>query len=187
MSPRRPATESRDDNHSLERSRGRALDRAVKLLSYRSRTRQEIVSGLCGKGFPPRVAEDVAEELAAKGLLDDARLSRDMIESCQDAGRSRSRTYADLRRRGIGRETAEESLRAFFDPEREREAAFAMLRKSLSGRLASFPEPDMESAARKLCRSGFSASVVANAINRMKGEVSGLLEAPFLDTDTRLS
>jgi regulatory protein len=131
------------------------------------------VSSLCEKGFGTEVVESVAAELLDKGLLDDARLARDIVASGQRASKSRSRIYADMRRRGIARDEAEESLQACFDPEREREALAQLMRRSLSCLPGSPREADIEKTAGRLFRRGFSAAAIADVLGDIRQDEGG--------------
>jgi regulatory protein len=123
---------------------------------------------LRNKGFSLQVVEGVVEELEERGLLEDACLARDMVMNGQRANKSRSRIYADLRKRGIDRDIAEESLQSCFDPEKEREAATCLLQKSLYTSSSPPTEADIERAARRLSGRGFSPSAVLNALAGIK-------------------
>ena len=157
------------------------------MLSYRSRTHFELVEGLRRKGFPEEVVVGVAAELEDRGLVDDARLARDIVCGGQMAGKSRLRIYAGMRRRGISREDAEESMRSCFNPEREREAAYRLLRSSLPCPPGSAGKGDIERAARRLSGRGFSASAIADVLGDIQDGGSGGGMPRFLDTDSQLS
>ncbi|MBN2025862.1 MAG: RecX family transcriptional regulator [Actinobacteria bacterium] len=120
------------------------------------------------KGFSKEIVDDINTELEDKGLIDDSCLARDIIASGQRANRSRSRIYAELRRRGITREEAEESLDHGFDPERERKAAAELMYRNLSCLPGSANKSDIEKISRRLFRRGFSASAIAGAVEDMQ-------------------
>jgi SOS response regulatory protein OraA/RecX len=157
------------------------------MLSYRSRSRQEIVSDLCDRGFSIDVVTGVVSELEEKGLVGDACLARDMVMSGQRSNKSRSRIYADLRKRGIAREIAEDSLFAYFDEDEECEAAARVLRKMLPETGLPPQDGEKERAARRLSGRGFPASAVAYALNDALIARHSPGESPFLDTYSKLS
>ena len=100
-----------------------------------------------------------------RGWLDDEELARSIVHGGQKANKGWPRIYGDLRRRGITRELAEESLRNHFDYRKERESARRLLRDELG---ASPPLPgdgDMERAVRRMARRGFSPSAIAGAVD----------------------
>jgi regulatory protein len=139
------------------------------MLSYRSRSCTEIKDDLCGKGFPAKTIDSIVSELAERGLIDDRLLARDLVASGQRARKSRSRIYADLRKRGFDREMTEEALATCFDPEMERRAAGETMRKLLHSGSSPPTEDDIERAARRLSSRGFTPSAVAQAIYDMRG------------------
>jgi len=114
-------------------------------------------------------------------------LARDIIASGQRAGKSRSRIYADLRRRGITREEAEERLDDGFDLEREREAVSQLMRKNLSSLPDSPSRADIERISGRLFRRGFSSSAIASAIDDLSCAEESSQAPRFLDTDSQLS
>ena len=142
---------------------------------------------LCEKGFGKEIADDIATELEDKGLIDDLRLARDIVASGQRAGRSRSRIYAELRRRGIAREVVEESLDDGFDPEREREAVARIMHGNLSSLPGSPSKSDIERISRRLFRRGFSASAIADVVDDIQNDGGDCRTPRFLDTDSQLS
>jgi len=134
------------------------------MLSYRPRSREEITRDLSRKGFPADIVESVIAELAEKKLIDDLILAEDIVRSGQRTHKSRSKIYSELRKRGIGREDAEESLAACFEVEKERESAASAMAKLLSSSPSPPSEGDIERATRKLSGRGFSSSAVAYAL-----------------------
>ncbi len=157
------------------------------MLSYRSRSRDEIVRDLNGKGFADDIVDSVISELVDKNLIGDLSLARDIILSGQRSHKSRSKIYSELRKRGIAREDADESLAAIFDAESERESAVSAMTRFLS-LSPSPPSPaDIERAARKLAGRGFSSAAVAYALRDATPSVSDHEAGAFLDTINKLS
>jgi regulatory protein len=153
------------------------------MLAYRSRSRQEIAADLGGKGFRAEIIDETIHELEEKGLIGDASLAHDIVMAGQRCNKSRSRIYSDMRRRGIEREAAEESLDAFFDQEEECKAAMLMMRRLLSSTASLPTADDIEKAARKLSGRGFSGNAVAHALREASSRLSDTPgESAFLDT-----
>ena len=157
------------------------------MLAYRSRSLREIASDLAAKGFSAETIEEVTDELELKGLLDDEKLAQDIVLGGQKSDRGRSRIYADLRKRGIDRELAEESLEIHFDPEKECESAKYLVRRNLVSCRPPVSEDDIERAARRVSTRGFSPAAVASALHEIAGDEATGREQGFLDTDRRLS
>lgn len=187
MRTRRLSTRIQSDKSDGDSAYKRALRRALKLLAYRSRSRYEIISDLLDRGFSPHIVDRVVIELSDGDWLDDNKLARDIVIQCQRANKGRSRIYAEMRKRGIERELAEENLRDHFDPLKENEAASSLLAKNLAVCPHPPMEADIERAARRLSSRGFSPAAVANALDEIvHGSVTGM-EQGFLDTDSKLS
>jgi regulatory protein len=163
------------------------MRRALQMLSYRSRTIQEIASDLHGKGFSTQTVDDVVGELEQKGLVGDASLARDMVAAGQRSHKSRSRIYTELRRRGIDRETTEAVLQSDFNGEEERKAAVHAMRKILPQTMSPPDDDDMRRAAKKLSRRGFSGSSIAYALDEVISGSGIAGEGTFLDTESKLS
>ncbi|MEW6553062.1 MAG: RecX family transcriptional regulator [Actinomycetota bacterium] len=166
--------------------RKRALRRALAMLTYRPRSREEICRDLSVKGFKPDVVDDVVAELSEKRLLCDPSLARDIVASGQRSGKSRAKIYSELRRRGIDREVAEESLEACFDASLEREAAVKAMDCLLTPHGHSPSCEDIEKAARKLAGRGFSSSAVAYALRDASARAGETDGSRFLDTVNKL-
>lgn len=166
----------------LEKIRRRAFRRALAMLSRRSRSREEIVRDLSGKGYEDCVVESVVSGLETRNLLDDVSLSRDIVRECQRNGKSRSRIYAELRRRGIGREQSEESMKSYFDPSLEEKAALRLMRGMIGGHACALDDKELRKAARRLCARGFSISAVSNALDLVRNGAYRNGKEPFLDT-----
>jgi SOS response regulatory protein OraA/RecX len=116
-------------------------------------------------GFTPHIVETAVAELSERGWLDDGGLARDTVIQCQRANKGRSRVYAELRKRGIERELAEDSMCEYFDCEKENEAARQLFSKSIAACAYPPTDADIERAARRLSSRGFSPSAVANALH----------------------
>ena len=168
---------------TLEQGYKGAFARALKMLSYRSRSRHEISADLGGKGFSQEVVNRVIEELQDRGWLNDSELAQDIISYGQDRNKGWMRIYADLRRRGIERRLAEESLERYYDNERARKTLLWLARESLSAYSSPPCKKEVDAIIRRISRQGFSplsAKGVVYDLSRDKGweEVpAGLLDS----------
>jgi regulatory protein len=151
-----------------------ALKDALRLLSMRARTRQELSQALTRKGHPLPAISAALERVAALGYLDDARYARARATAMLREGKMGPAGVAQhLRARGIPAEVARSALDdAIRELEFDAEAtARALLeRRGLHGR----PLTDRERgrAARVLAARGFSAAVA----ERLLGEAAGSLD-----------
>ena len=65
----------------LDEEKTRAKNKALALLSYRSRSVSELRKKLCEKEFSRKTVEDIIEDLLRVGLLDDVRFASAYIHS----------------------------------------------------------------------------------------------------------
>jgi len=115
----------------------KSLDSALRLLSYRPRSEQELRDRLARKAFGRRVIEDTLRRLRELGYVDDAAFARFWTETRQ-AQRPRSRRLltGELRRRGVAQEQAEEATADISDEEAAYQAASRRLSASGGKHLA---------------------------------------------------
>ncbi len=136
-------------------------------MASRPQSSPEINSDLSKKGFEAEIVSRVIEELHDRGLLDDAILARDIILLDQRMNRGRLRIYADLRKRGIGRSLAEESLDEFYDTEAERKSIVHLLEQITSPGASDFDESQLNKIARKISGRGFAPGIVRAIMREM--------------------
>lgn len=143
---------------------------ALRLLSMRARTRQELQQALARKQHPPPAIAAALEKVQALGYLDDARYARARAESMLRDGKMGPQAVTQhLRARGIPAEVARSALQ---DAERALDfdadaAARALLeRRGLYAPGRTLSEKEKGKAARVLLARGFSAAVA----ERLLGE-----------------
>ncbi len=109
----------------------KARESALRLIGYRDRTRSEIRKRLIGSEFPEDIVEEVIEQLAAVGLIDDEKFSRNWVKS-RSAGRpmGKMRLAWELRAKGVDAPVVEEALENI-DEEKEFELAMSLAQKKL--------------------------------------------------------
>jgi regulatory protein len=128
-------------------------------LTGQARSRRELRGKLAGKGVPDELAERLLDRFADVGLVDDAAFARTWVESRQRSrGLARRALAQELRRKGVDDETARTALDDL-DPEREEQAARALVRK----KLRSLRGLDHATASRRLAgllaRKGYPAGL----------------------------
>lgn len=140
-----------------------ALRHALRLLSMRARTRQELQQALARKQHPPAAIAAALERVQSLGYLDDARYARARAESLLGEGKMGPQgVMQHLRARGIPAEVARSALedaeRALdFDADAVARALLERRGLSAPGRILS--EKEKGRAARVLAARGFSAAV----------------------------
>lgn len=148
----------------------RALERALRLLSYRPRSEGEIKERLKREGFDEEVIGHVAERLRKMSLLDDLAFAQSWKES-REAFRPRSKRLLEreLRRKGVAPEVV---ARVVADVDDEGEAYRVALKRSrqLAGR--EFPE-FRRKLTTYLSRRGFDWEVIKAVTERLWQEIGG--------------
>lgn len=148
----------------------RATDACLKLLSVRSRSRQELDAALARKGFTEKVREEALSRVTGWGYLDDTRFAQERAAALLRKGRLGPRAVLQkLEAHGLPEETARQALAQASGAEAF--DALAAARAVLEGRgLLGRPLDAKERgrAARLLDSRGFSEDV----IHRLLGEPS---------------
>lgn len=146
-----------------------AMERALHVLGYRSRSEGEMRTRLLRAGYAQGTVEEVVSRLGELGYLDDEEFAR-------NAARERARNYGprriygDLRKRGVGEELAREAADAQFSGESELAAA-----QSAASR--RYNTERSEAVARRvygfLARRGYSAGVCAEVAKSYRAGEAG--------------
>ncbi len=135
---------------------------ALRMLAQRRLTVAQLSAKLQRKGFDDAAVEAAVASCARDGLLDDGLYALLYVEG-RRAPVGDARLLAELVTRGIDRDAARERIAAAAEPEHERIAlAFEKLRKAK-------PEVSYQSAARKLERLGFPASLIYRVLRERAG------------------
>lgn len=148
----------------------RALEKALRLLSYRPRSEGEVRARLRRQGFGEGVISHVVERLRGLGLLDDLAFALAFKES-REAFRPRSKRLLEreLRGKGVAPEVVAEAVA---DVDDESEAYRAGLKKSRQLAGKEFSEFRRKLAAY-LSRRGFDWEVIKAVTERLWQEIGG--------------
>lgn len=153
-----------------ERPRTSVKDRALRLLSVRSRSRAELRIRLIRAGYELVEIEEAIADLEAVGLVDDERFAREYAEHQRRRGMGRRAGMAALRAKGVDRHVAEQAV-GETNPEDEAERAFELARGRLE-RLGGLP-PDV--AHRRtvgfLLRRGYEPIIAGSAVRRAAADM----------------
>lgn len=142
----------------------KAYQKALRLLSYRPRSRREVLERLKTKGVAEEVLALVLDRLSQAGLLDDLAFALWWIENREGfRPRSRSLLRYELRRKGVEEETIVQALEGIDETESARRAAQA--------RLSRYAHLDEDTFRKKLSqflmRRGFSYSVIREVVGNL--------------------
>lgn len=89
----------------------RALQTAIRFISYRPRSQQEVEQKLLSKEYAPPVVQQVIEKLQTNGLVGDEQFAQVWIENRTEfRPRSRRLLAMELRQKGISNEIIEQSF-----------------------------------------------------------------------------
>ncbi len=154
-------------HHDLLRIRVRAL----RLLAVRARTEEELRRTLLRTDVAPGIVETVLDELRGGGAIDDEAFAQAFADERRRRKKhAPARIEADLRRRGIARETARAAARDTYGAGEEAEGnlfdtALALLQRRY-GRYAGLSEA---AAGRRLAgllnRAGYPAATALDAVH----------------------
>jgi regulatory protein len=147
-----------------------AHERALRLLSVRSRSRRELQQRLRQAGFEDEEVAGTLARLEAVGLIDDERFARELARHQVTVRRAGRRAVADaLFAKGIARPTIE-AVVAELGSEHDEERAVELARER-ARRLRSVGP---EAAYRRLCaflaRRGYDGAVAREAARRALAE-----------------
>jgi regulatory protein len=105
-----------------ERPKTSVKERALRLLTVRSRSRSELRHRLLRADFEPEEVEAALNDLEAVGLIDDEAFARELAEHQRRKGLGRRAGMAGMRAKGVDRELAER-ITGDVNPEDEAERA----------------------------------------------------------------
>lgn len=156
-----------DAFEELRRSSSKALDRqkALELLSRRSYSRRELKDKLLRRGADEQRAEDCVAWLCERGYLDDGEYAGAIARHYAAKGYGAGRVREELRRRGVERELADETLAELPEGTEKLDAFIAR-------RLGDTNDRD---SVRKVCaalfRRGWSREDIRAALRRFETDV----------------
>lgn len=163
---------SEDELNAVVRAEilAKAKERALGLLSYRSRSREELSRRLRRAGYDEDIVEETLSGLENAGFIDDAQFSQGWVNSrVSQKGLGKARVRWELRQRGVTSEVIEEAL-ASVDPDEERLLAADAARR----RWEKDKDPDLRSKRRRVAsylqRQGFEWQLVSEVIGKLADE-----------------
>jgi regulatory protein len=139
---------------------------ALRLLAQRRLTEAQLFAKLGRKGFDDETVAAAVASCKRDGLIDDALYAALYVET-KRAAVGDSRLVAELVKRGIDRDAARERVAAAESSEADRiGAAYDRIRRGK-------PDLSYQSAARKLERLGFPASMIYRVLRERAGAELG--------------
>lgn len=171
----------------------RAREAALRLLSYRARSRQEVRRRLSQKGFPSGIVERCVARLTEEELLDDEAFAGAYVrETLRLRPRGPFGMVRELQGKGVARELAERVVERVMGQEEVTEGALAReAAETWLGRqrprqrpslIAPPRDPDREKLRRRLygylSRRGFSSGATRDAMDHVEALVREELDEP---------
>ncbi len=159
-------------------ARRRAMNIAVRLLSYGPRSVHELRDRLKRKNFEPEIIAATVDRLKELGYVDDEAFARSWTELRQSSRPRSARLLAsELRLKGIAPEVANEATSAISDDEAAYEAASGRMRSLRGLQYKTF----RERLGRFLTSRGFDYGVARETIERCWEELGGASDGTPID------
>jgi regulatory protein len=153
------------DRQALEAARAVAF----RFLGYAARSRAEIERRLAKADFEPDVIEAVVAELEARKWIDDAQFAQDWVADRADRKLyGRGRLAAELRTRGVDRESVDAALETVNEEAELSRARAALDRKWRTETLPALEGEALQAEKRRLAnflqRRGFSWHIITQVL-----------------------
>ncbi len=140
------------------------LDHALNFLTFRPRSREEVRRNLYGRRVSPALIDQVLAKLEEMRVLSDQQFAEFWVENREQFNPRGARALsAELRQRGVDRETIEAAVA----PERDEERALAAAQKKLRGLANADYQTFRKQLGGFLLRRGFSYSVSAGVVRQL--------------------
>ena len=158
------------DSVAVEAARLRTFDRALDILAFRGRATRELRNALLRKGEEAANVDHALERLTAMGLLDDASYARQYSHAkIVGPGFSRRRLQAELAKRGVARDVADEAIAdALAEDDVDSDA---ILERVAARKLRSLEKEDAPTRRRRLyeflARRGYDSDDIRRVMDRM--------------------
>ncbi|WP_189079394.1 regulatory protein RecX [Mangrovihabitans endophyticus] len=140
-----------------------AREICLRQLSMRPRTRAELATALARRQISAETIADVLDRYDEVGIIDDAAFARAWVSSRHHGrGLARRALAAELRRRGVDAEIADEALETL-DPDEEAATARALVDRKLRTATGS-PDAVFRRLVAMLARKGYPPGVAVRAV-----------------------
>ena len=153
-----------------ERPRTSVKDRALRLLSVRSRSRFELRSRLLRAGYELDEVESALVDLEGVGLVDDERFAHELAEHQRRKGLGRRAGLAALRGKGVDRDLAERTVDEV-QPEDDADIAFELASARLERLRSLSPDVLHRRLLSYLIRRGYEPVIARSAVRRAIAEM----------------
>lgn len=145
-----------------ERSYPFAMDKAVALLSLRSRTEKEIAESLRKNAYPEKTIARVMARLLEAGYINDAAFAENWAASRTNKGMGSRRIRMELRHKGVSQSEIDSALSAI-DEDDLLAGAIKVAEKTARGKDLSSPS-DRQKILASLARRGYDYAAARQAL-----------------------
>ncbi len=137
----------------------RGREKALRLITLRMRTRQEVVTALGKIEIREPVLGGILDELEEQGLVDDARYAREFARArAEDRFMGPHRLRHDLAKRGVRRDIVDAALGETFDQNSQEAQAWALVERKIGHGMID--EKTVRRIAGLLQRKGYDYEIV---------------------------
>lgn len=149
----------------------KALDSALRFLSYRPRSEKEVRQNLARKGFPEPFIDKTIERLRELQFVDDAAFARFWVQNREAySPRSQRALKFELRTKGVAQQILDEAVEDTAD---EEASAMAAARKKLKS-LKNLEYNDFrQKLGAYLARRGYDYETITSVVNSLWRESTG--------------
>lgn len=148
-----------------------ALDWALRKLTSRDRTEQELRRGLAQRRFPQPVIATALDRLRAKGLIDDRRYARDYVRTQSlRRGIGPAALRAKLVQLGVASSTVDEALAVEMPEEVQKNIAETVARKRMPRLRGTRGDERRSRLYAAIARRGFDDDVAAQVVEKLLGD-----------------
>ncbi|MDD3213282.1 MAG: regulatory protein RecX [Eubacteriales bacterium] len=140
-----------------------ALDRAVRLLAVRARSRGEVEQRLTQRGYLPDTLEMVIYKLEKEALLDDEAFARAWAKARADHQIGKARILQELRVKGVDSAIAEAAVAELAEDDQHEQAA-ALAAKLLKRHHNEPPADAKRKALAAMQRRGYAYGEASRAV-----------------------
>jgi regulatory protein len=145
-----------------------ALDWALRRLTGRDRTEEELRRGLAQRKFPQPIIATALDRLREKGLIDDRRYARDYVRTQGERrGVGPAALRAKLVQLGVASSVVDEALAVEMPDERQRDIAETVARKRLPRLRTGEGDSRRSRLYAAIVRRGFDDDVAAYVVDKL--------------------
>lgn len=151
-------------DHAHEAALAPVRKRALGLLDQRARSREELRSRLVKAEFEPKLIDEVLDDLAASGLLNDAQFASEWVrQRAARRGKSARALDMELRDKGVGGADRAAALEQISEDDEERTARDVAEKAARKVKAAPSDRAEYDKQLRRivgaLARRGFNRSM----------------------------